>query len=742
MTIQRISTNFQNPPVEPDSAAEDLPTFDLADFLRVLRTHKKTIFGTAALVIAITALSIARLTPLYTATASVLLDQRQNNVIDVNAVFSGLPTTPGSIQNQVQILRSRNLAARVIDKLKLLNDPIFNPAASDASDHVVFWLNPTHWFGANESAPPALPRADDQKNALIDKFLANLTVSVQGVSTAIAVSFESKDAEQSSLIANAVAEAYVEDQLNAKFEATQKASQWLSERLQQVSTQTQTSERLVEQYKTEHDLTDTAPGTSIVQQQLSAQNIQLITAQADLAQQEAKYSQVMTMQRSGHAADVSQVVASSLISQLRQQETDILRQEAELSSRYGPRHPKVLDLESQKKNLSDKIDEEVRRVVEAVAGDVEVARARVHTLQDSLSHITVQSQDENLARVKLSELAASATSNRALYDALLNRFKEIEGQDAVQTPDARVISPATTPISPTFPNKMIFFGAAIPGGLLLGILLAMLSASLESGFRTRDQVERAMSLPVLAALPEITRSVAAWQSAADCVVKRPRSSFAEAVRGLQLGLVLCNGDKQPKTVLIASAVPSEGKTTVAVSLARIAARSGQRVILLDADFRQPSVGKTISVSPSQSGVADVLNGKILLENCLLKDPISDMLFLPSVGHITNPSDLLASDEMADLVATLSESCDLLIIDSSPLLPVNDARILARLADAVVFVVRWERTPRAASLQALRSLTDVMAPLAGIVLARADKEQFRYDNYGKKTFRSFNKYYEN
>jgi len=745
MTIQKSSKMFQSQPMEPD--AEELPTLNLTDFLRILRTHKKTIFGTAALVIALTVLTIAILTPLYTATSYVLLDPRQNNVTDANAVTTDLAVNPTSTQNQVQILRSRALAARVIDKLNLINDPEFNPPKDDNSfasraaraiRSVTFWFNPRNWFVP--PSPPAPPA--DPKDPVINLFLANLTVTLQGLSSTIGIAFESIDAQKAAKIANAIADAYVEDELNAKFEATQKAQQWLSERLQQVSTQTQASERAVEEYKAKNNLTDTAtPGTSLIEQQLTALSTQLISAQADLAQQEAKYGQVLEMQKSGHAADVTQVIASPLISQLRQQETEILRQEAELSSRYGPLHPKVLDMESQKQNLATKIDDEVRRVVQAISGDVEVARVRVRSLQDSLSQITAKSQGENVARIKLTDLTSSATSNRTLYDAFLARFKEIEGQTTVQTPDSRVISTATVPPSPSFPNKLIFLGAALPGGLILGILLAMLSDSMASGFRTRQQVEYALSLPVLTALPEVPRSRRRIQGAADYVVDRPTSYFAEGVRGLQLGLVLSSADKPPKIIVVTSAVPSEGKTTVAVSLARIAAGSGQRVILMDADFRQPSVARALGISPPQKGIADVLSGNTTLEDCLLKDPKSNVLLLPAIGKSANPSDLLASEEMANVIRALSASCDLLIIDTSPLLPVNDARILARQADAVILAVRWERTPRAASLHALRSLTDVMAPVAGIVLTRTDKVQFRYDNYGKQAFRDFNRYHK-
>ena len=723
----------------------------LADILRVMHTRKLTILGTAALVVAITGLAVSQLTPLYRATAYVLLDQRQNNVTGAEAVVAGLSNDPTSIENQVQILRSRALAGEVVDKLDLANDPEFSGSDEEeepsgitawlSPSRIAEWLNVSPWLGAN-AAPSeeeeAAAATFDPRDDLINRVLGSLTVSAQGRSSAIAVTFTAKDPEKASKLANTLAAAYVEDQLTVKSEATQKASEWLAERLEEVAAQTQNAERTVEQYKVTNNLTDSSNGASITQQQLSALNTQLISAQADLAQQEAKFSQVAAMKESGRSADISQAVASSLISQLRQQETEVLRQEAELASRYGPLHPKVLDLQSQKQNLATKIDEEVRRVVETVQNDVEVARVRVRSLRDALEDITSKAQGENLARVKLSELSSAASSNRTLFEAFLKRFNEIEGHDAIQTSDARLISPATVPGSPSFPNPMVFYGAAVPGGLMLGLLLAMLSDSLASGFRTQQQVERTLSLPVLAALPEVSGTSRTRRRAADRVIKKPMSAFAEAVRGLQLGLVLA--ERPPKVVVVTSSVPSEGKTTVAVSLARIAARSLRRVILVDADLRQPAVVKATNLSQPQPGIVEALTGTPL-EDCLCKDPMSDVLILPG-RRLANPSDVLSSGQMTKLIQTLAESCDLLIIDSPPLLATNDARILAQFADAVLFVVRWERTPREAALHALRSLSDVMAPTMGVVLTRTDWEQFQYYNYGNKKYLNLNKYYRN
>lgn len=769
MTIQGKTPALENIGSERSKRDEDLPVLGLTDVLRVMRTRKLTIIGTAVVVVAAVAVLISQLTPLYRATAYVMIDPKQSNVTDTNAVIGGLPTDSASIENQVQILRSRSLAGVVVDKLTLMGAiDILNPPPPEgptlaARLDPAYWLGPD-WFGAQlwqwfswdslkasalglagmdtPQAPAEEAPADpsDPRDMLIDRLLGNLSVTAQGRSTAIAVTFQSEVPESAALIANTFAAAYVEDQLAVKSEVTQNASQWLAERLDQLSAQTQASERMVELYKAEKNLTDTSspgagPGTTIVQQQLSALNLQLINAQSDLAQQEAKFNQVMAMKESGRSADVSQVVSSPLISQLRQQEVELLRQEAELSTKYGPLHPRIQDLESQKENLAGKIDEEVRRIVETVQSDVQVARARVRSLQDSVADLANRSQAENLARVKLSELSSAAASNRAVFEAFLSRFKEIEGSDALQAPDARVISQATFPKSPSFPNKMMFYGGAVPGGLVLGLLLAMVLESMGKGFRTQEQVERILSLPVLAALPEVSGSSRARRRAADRVINKPMSSFAEAVRGLQLGLVLSG--KPPKVVVVTSSVPSEGKTTVAMSLARLAARSYQRVILVDADLRQPSVVKAMNIAHPKFGIAEALTGTPV-EECLFKDPLSDALVLPA-RRLSNPSDVLASAKLAGLIETLSANCDLLVIDSPPLLATNDARILAQFADAVLFVVRWERTSREAALHALRSLTDAMAPVAGVVFSRADWEQFHYYNYGRE-YRELTKYY--
>ena len=268
----------------------------------------------------------------------------------------------------------------------------------------------------------------------------------------------------------------------------------------------------------------------------------------------------------------------------------------------------------------------------------------------------------------------------------------------------------------------------------------MLAERLDAGFRTTTQIERLLGVPVLTTMPEIPGYEKAHENAADRIVEKPMSAFSESVRGLRMGLVMSNVDKRPKVILVTSSVPDEGKTTVAISLARLAALSGEKVVLVDGDLRRPSIAGSLGLAQDSKGIIDMLTGEAGLELCVVSDPRSPVSVLTAAKGAVSPPDLLGSVAMGRVVAGLRNHFDLVVIDSAPLLPVNDTKILAQLADAVVFVVRWEKTPRDAVVQAARHLMDVNAPVAGVVLSRANTERYKYYSYGYQDYHNYNKYY--
>ena len=743
MTMQKYVPPTEAFVSEQQNEAQSGPGagLSLLGFLQMVSLRRKIILGTAAIVVALVTIIVMQLTPLYTATAVVMLDERKNNVEDTAAVLSGLPSgDQATVQNQVQILTSLELAGRVIDKLKLDQDPEFNPKLSGLGA-IIGLLNPLHWLPTNPKTQAEAQGVDLVRSEIVHSFLGRLTVDPIGLSTAMNVSFESEDASKAARIANAVSNAYVEDQLEAKFDATQKATQWLSGRIAELSRQAQAADAAVQQYKAEHNITQTAEGGSVVDQQIAAINGQLVLARTDLAEKQANYDQLLGLAQAGRATDAAQVVASPVIGALRGQEAALSNQIANLSAKYGPRHPKMLDLEAQKENLDAKIGEEVQRIVASVMNDVEVARAHVGSLQQSLRQVETQGASQNQAEVQLTALQSASTSARAMYEAFLGRLNQTQGQQGIQTPDARIISKAEVPQFPSSPKTILAIGFAIPVGLILGLMLAFAVERLDSGFKTAVQLEKLLGVPVLSTIPDVTSSHGAPIKVADLIIDRPMSAFAEAVRGLQLGLTLTNADKRPKVVLVTSSVPGEGKTTLAVSLARMAARSGVRTIIIDGDLRRPKIAQAFGYANSNQGLIEVLTGKMPLDMCLSKDPRSPLVVLPCLQTPANPADMLASQAMQKLMENLERVFDLVIIDSAPVLLVNDTKILSHLADAVMFVVRWEKTPRDAVVNALRSLADVHASVAGVALTRTDNRRFRYYSYGYQNYDSYSTYYK-
>jgi len=719
------------------STKENFPAqITIVDLLRIFRVRLKIIIWTALAVVVLATVIVLQMTPLYTATAVVMLDQRKINTDTTDSALTGLPADQPTIQNQVQIINSLELANRVIGKLRLDSDPLFTPQA-DLKSKIFQYLNPLNWFS---DASSQIPTSRQKHDAVLRMFLGGLSASPVGLSTTINISYQFSDPRRAAVIANAIADAYAEDQLEAKFQATQKTTQWLGGRIAELSMQAQTADAAVQKYKAEHHLSTSVGGVSVVDQQIRDVNSQMILAKANLAEKQANYNSLLSMQQSGHAANFAQVIASPLIATLRGQETELNRQIANLSTRYLPSHPKILDLQAQKENLDAKIKEEVQRIVESLRNDLNATSAHVASLQASLAQAENQGAGQDQTSVRLTALQSAAVSARSMYEAFLGRLGEIQDRNGIQTPDARVISRAQIPTSASFPKKSLTVGAAIPAGLVLGFLLAFLTERLDGGFRRPVQLEEMLDLPVLAVVPEVVAQGNDKSGVADLVVNKPTSAFAESIRGLHLGLMLSNVDQAPKVVLVTSSVPGEGKTAVAVSLARLAAASGLKTVLVDCDLRRPTTTRRIKQEYS-GGLLAVLSDARPLDRCLTKDTKSSAQILPCLGTPPpSPSNLLTSTALQQLMEQLRDQFDFIVLDSPPVLPVNDAKILSRLADTVLFVVRWEKTPREAAASSIRALKDSYAHISGVALTRADSKRFRYYSYGYQDYQHYSKYY--
>ena len=716
--------------------------FDVSELLAMLRRRRGIILGCMVVITLLATLITFQLTPKYTADTQLLLNTRKTNVIDLQAVVGGLPPEAAAVRSEIDVLRSRQLAVKVIDKLGLVGDPNFNDALRDRSTIEVWIGNAeaavTNWLGSLGVGPAAssrvsTPEEDRQATmtGLVDKLLHYLVVFNDGRSYTLNVTFTSRDPELSSRVVNTVADLYLLEQLEAKFDATRRANQWLNERVIELRQKVQASEAAVQQYRAEHNLQNAdVRGTTVPQQQLNEINTQLGLAGADRAQKEARLRQFQEAVKNGVLhANAPEVLNSQLITQLRTQETEVVRKEAELSARYGDRFPALINVRAELRDVRRQIAQEVDKIVGSLAQDVQTARIREQSLQQSLADLQQRASQSNEAEVKLRELDREAQANRALYENFLNRFKETaEESDMQQQADARIIARADVPLEPSFPNKKLFVALALIGSTLLGVFIAILVERLDDGFRSAEQIEHYTSVSGLGLVPAVPSRTRSGATPEEYLIRKPTSSFAESIRSLRTAILYSHVDKPPRALLITSAVPEEGKSLLSVSLARSSAMAGQKVLLVDADLRRPKISKILG-GDNKATLADLFADQCTAEEVLNVEESTGMHYICARSGMPNPQDLLGSQHMRDFIRSITRHYDLVVIDSPPVLAASDALVLSRIVDATLFVVRWEHTPRQVVLGALRQLQSVGGTVAGVVLSRVNVRKHVRFGYG-------------
>jgi len=710
-----MSTHEATPTVKEAPEAR----FGVDDFLRVVKARSGLIRNVTLGVVAVTAAVMFSLPTLYSTSAVVMLDQRKNTVADAATVLSALPTDPSSVQNQIHVLSSRDLALKVIDQLRLDADPEFNPALGKSGG---LDLNPLHYLR------PAAPASDAPRDQIVSAFLSHLDVSSLGVSTSIEVGFTSKDPAKAARIANTLAQSYTDDMIATKVAAARKAAGWLAERMHQLATQVQQQEAAIQLYKAEHDLVEAQPGNSLVDQQLMAINTQLVTAQSDLAEKKAAYERVAALAKTGNTADVTPVVTSKMIGDLRTQEAELVRQEADMASRYGPNHPKMVAIRNQKRDLAAKVSREVDGIAGSMQSELEVARAHVASIEASLARVTRQMRDENIARIRLNALEANLASTRTMYESFVQRLRAVQDQDDIQLPEARVISTAPVPIAPSAPHRSLFIGASIPAGLLLGILLALLLerfgasqpalapvAMAPRRFQSETPVVRPLNPAMAAApgfaaapqplaMPPVLADVAASADLrlADWVLDNPAAPYSQSLNTL-LQILVPGRAGQGRVVVVTAPAAEASKAVAALSLARIAAIRGLRTILLDADLGR------LAPAGARVGISGFLQG-LPLPNLMLKDRRTPVYLMAARGGVWSDR------RTTDLINYLKQNCDLIVIDAAAPSSPGGWPALAPLADAVL-VYAAAKTPQPVLEGSLRSLAAMAAPVKGLILAR-------------------------
>ena len=694
------------------SPAHDVQGYDLREGLGFLWRQWAFITCVVFSVLFVAGVYVYTRTPRYTASAQVLLEPQKNTTLKEQDADT--PLDFEIVESQIAILKSTVFLQRVAEKLTLLSDPEFGG-------------------GSLQDSINSLKRA--------------MSVGRAGQGYVLGISVDSIDPVRAARIANAVADGYVVEKLDARFEAAKRATVWLSDRLVELRQQLRQSEEAVAQFRSDHGLVQSGNNISLNQQQLSELNGKVIDARADVAQKKARLDVLNSiLEKGGTTQSMPDMPNSVHLQALRSQESILSQKEAELVTRYNDRHPLVVNARAELRDVRRAIAEELQRSAANVKNEYELSKARAEAVEQSLREATGQSTTDDKTAITLRELERTASVNKNLFEDFLKRAKITDQQSTFEARDARVITPATTPSSASYPNKTQFMMLALLVGSMLGVGSAVAKDKLNGGFATPRQIEDMLQLPLLSSVNVLNSN--------DLTIKgkririplypavMPLARFSESIRMLRTGIQMADVDSPPKVIQITSSVPNEGKTTIALSLAVSAAVSGLKVLFVDADLRHTSASSFFGMV-KQPGLVNLLVEDTNPREVIQFNEETKLWVLPAGSKTRNPADLLESNRIRELFESLRQMFDLIVIDSSPIGPVIDSVILSQLADSIVYVVGWASTSRELIQQSIQRLP--RDKLAGTVFNLVnEKAAQKYGKYAYQYYygaRSYKKYYE-
>ena len=726
-------------PTPPSSveASEFRSRLDLHQILGFLWRQWKFIAAITALVLVIGSTVLLRLTPLYTATTQVLLERQREKAPGAEAILATADPDAAMVEGEMAILRSSVFLRRVVEREHLVADR--KPASSDSQSsqesssifESVRSLLP--WFTAQGAEPAtAEPRSpSDEEIQAIEELKGSVSVSrAARLGFVLGVSVTSPDPARAAALANAIADAYLVDKLDTRFDAAKRASAWLNDRIGELRKQLRDSEEAVTQFRTAHDLFQNG-NITLNQQQLSELNAKLVDARADAAQKKARVDLLNSLQAKGSGlGNMPDFGSGGTLTVLHQQESALSQQEADLIARYGAPHPLVVNIRAQQRDLERSIAAETQRLAAAIRNDYSLAQSRVASLEKSLREATGQTGIDDATAIRLRELERTAAVNKTLFEDFLQRAKVTEEQATFEPREVRVITPALPPSTPSYPRKTLYLSATLVIGLLFGVSGAVAKEMLDTSFTTTKQIEDILGLPVLTSVSRLTNRELVVDGAIialhDYPGVKPLSRFGESIRALRSGIHMTDVDHPPKVIQFTSAVPREGKTTIAMSVARSGATSNLKVLYIDADLRHPSTSRIFDLQ-QKSGLVDLLLGETNADDAIRFQEKAGYWVLASGSNTQTPTDLLSSERMKSLIASLRGTYDLIVIDTPPSGPVIDPVIVSHLADKVVLVIRWGATARELVKQCVQQLSG-HKKIAGVALNLVNDRQAQ--KYGR------------
>jgi len=716
----------------------------LMDYVRVLYKRRWVAIPAFLIVFAVGGINSYRKVTIYEARTQILIEKDTPKVGTLETMFQQQDGwyNDDFYRTQYRILQSRSLARRTAE-LMHLKERMAAQATAPVADSGFSVSGAIAWVKkqvagedaqdtkkADEEAKVAAALAkEDPLAPYASMVLGSLAVSPIANSRLVDLKFTSTDPQLAADMANAHAKAYIDQNLEYKFSASKDATDWLSERLGEQRKKVEESEAALQRYKEEHDAVAVEDRQNIVVQRLGDLNSAVTKAKTGRIEKEAQYNQLKSIQGTPAVESFPAVVANDYIQKLKSELGDLQRQQAQLSEKYGDRHPEMIKIRSAVQSTQAKLDLEVSKVVQSVEAEYQAALAQERSLVGALDSQKGEALSLNRKGIEYSVLNREAESNRQVYEALLQRTKETGISGELKASNIRVVDTAEVPKWPILPRRQTDLTTAALSGLVLAIGLVFLFEYFDNRVKSPQELRAHLGLSFLGMVPAIDAS------GPSLVNGGVPPHFAEAIRNVRTNVLFSSADEGVRTIVVTSAGPGEGKSLFSANLSVSLAQAGQRVLHVDADMRRPRVHEIFEFS-QEPGLSNLLVGDCKPSEAVRKvTGVPGLAVLPAGMIPPNPAELLGSKRFDEYFATLSEHFDYVVIDSPPVLAVADASILANTASGVVFVVGADQTSRHAARAAIDQLHAVQAHLIGAVLNRVDLEHnpYYYSTYYRKEY---------
>lgn len=702
--------------------AQEDEIIDLSHYWYLFRQHSVKLISLAFIVTVISVLVSFTQQPIYKATTSILIEAKEAKVVAIEDVYGLASESKEYFLTQYELLASRELAKRVVEKLKLVKTKEFNPYF-ETDEEPSFISEILSMFKSSDSPDKQTVSEDKVLEATIRVFHDSISVDPVTKTQLVNLSVESSSPKLATLCVNALAQSYIELQQDAKSGMNKKANAWLTKRLDELRNQLKTSEKKLQEYQRNNNLIDVKGSSTLVNKELENVTAGLVDARTRRLELESTYKKLQNAKSRSYLelSTLPAVLKHPLVQKLRGNEASAELKISELSKRYGYKHPTMIAARSELKAAQNTTLIQMRRIADGIKNDYKAALNNERSLEVALEDVKSKIRGVSRSESKMNEFVREVEANKELYKTFYRRVRETNVTDDLQLASARVIDPATVPYSPIRPNKKATAAIAFFATLIFAFALLILYDMLNSTIKTPEDVDYKLGVPMLGLVPIISDKVDKKRWAFNMADNSDRR-FCESVRTVRTSITLATMESAGKVLMITSSIPSEGKSTTVINLATAYAQMNEKVLLIDADMRKPKVANALNLGQKNYGLSNAIANPSHIEECTQYVEALGLDVLVSGTVCSNPLELLSSNNFKGLLNSLREKYDRILIDTAPLQSVSDALYLSTIVDGTIYIVKSDSTQDKYVKNGIRRLQKSKSQLLGVVLNQVDVDQ--------------------